>query len=182
MDPMTDAPESLLITLPRTAALKVAPASERIPAPASDAAYPIHCKLVKLHYLAFVALYGPPPAGVSVRFAIIEKPLTPRQPTYLAQHGQLASPQAAEWTMAFEAGLDRWDEAEMADPLTVLLPLEEEGELHIEVATWEAAVVGACRRLKRAGRLTELRNIAAHVGPLLPAQFNPDSPAFSEPA
>ncbi|TAL44405.1 MAG: hypothetical protein EPN91_04455 [Salinibacterium sp.] len=70
----------------------------------------------------------------------------------------------------------------MADPLTVIPALDDEGDVHVEVATWEAAVVGACRRLKSGGRLSELRNIVAHVGPLLPARFNPDSPDFALPA
>lgn len=178
---MTQTPDSLVTTANRSATLMIAPATEVIPAPASNAAYAIHKRLVALHYLALVALYGPPPSGVTVRFANIDKPHAPRQPTYFAQLGEMPDPTAVQWFAAFEAGLDRWDEVEMADPLTVIPALDDDGDVHVEVATWETAVIGACRRLKSTERLTELRHLAAHLGPLLPARFNPDSPDFSLP-
>lgn len=174
-------PHEQFIVSHQTASLKLAPAAEMIPAPSSEPAiYAIHRRLVSLHYLALVALYGPPPAGVTVRFANVDKPLQSRRPTYIAQLAEMPSREAVGWMLAFEDGLDRWDEAEFADPLTVIPGLDDSDEAHVEVAQYEAAMVGAARRLKRSGRHQELRNMAAYLGPVMPARFNPDSPAFAE--
>jgi len=182
MDPMI--PHSDQLTISRqTASLRLAPATEMIPEASSDPTiYAIHRRLVSLHYLGVVALYGAPPPGVTVRFATVEKPLHPRIPTYIAQLADMASPEALGWFMAFADGLDRWDEAELADPLTVVAPLEEDGDSHIQVAEYESALVHACRRLKRSGRHRELRHMATYLGAVMPARFNPDSPEFSEGA
>ncbi|MDP3614595.1 MAG: hypothetical protein Q8R98_22355 [Rubrivivax sp.] len=178
---MIQPPNDLLTTSIRTATLRLAPAQAIIPSPSSESAiYAIHRRLVALHYLGVVALYGPPPEGVTVRFANVEKPHSPRLPTYIAQLDQFAPTPSVEWLLAFSDGLDRWDEFEMADPLTIIPPLEEDGDSHVAVAEYEAALVGAARRLKASGRHRELRNMAAYLKAVLPARFNPDSPEFAK--
>lgn len=172
----------LTITPPTASAIfPVAPAAESIPAPSRDPQIEaILATLAALHYAAFETLYGPAPAGVSVHAVKTGQVDGPMLPTYMAQASADAGPAAIEWLEAFRAGLDRWAEVEMANPVTfVPVAGDDTGErVQATVAEYDAIIVGACRRLKQRGRVDLLRNLVIHTQGRLPDRYNPDHPSY----
>lgn len=158
---MTSAPALEVIPQTHVAYLPLAPRNAEYPKLTRDPAIAdMHLRMVRLHYLAFVALYGPPPNKVRVRSIYAGQISEPLQPMFAARALDRAPcPEALVWLDAFAHGLDAWSEAEFASPF--VLSQGRAGRLHISMQTLEQSVQGACERLARAGRARELANLKA---------------------
>lgn len=102
----------------RAGTLPLAPRQALRPAFRADPAIrEIHdCCLCDLHYLAFCALYGPPPAGARVRRVHSGLASEVLEPRYLATLSRGTDPPELAWLDSFAHGLDHWDEAAMVNP------------------------------------------------------------------
>ena len=136
--------------------------------------------LAALHYAAFAAMYGPPPQDVAVRrvdYGQAER----AAPTFLATTHIQAGAKALEWLAAFRSGLDTWMEAGFTDPVVRGAALEpsQPGQWRWGIGDYDEVVLDAASRLARAGRLRELRNLAAFRGDRLPERLDPDAAGFA---
>jgi len=174
--------ENILTATPaaRAAFLLPAPGREVIPTLTQDPEITdLYAQLVALHYAAFVAVWGPAPVDVHLEAVQITQPGGLSYSTYLARLPTFPSHSAVDWLQAFEAGLDSWAEAEMANPLTMIPAVDDANAVEVSIAAYEDVVVGACRRLKRVGRTASLRHLREHLGEAFPARFDPDHPDYS---
>lgn len=162
----------------RHALMPVAPRQATYPRHSADPSIQaMHEAIATLHWLGFVALYGPAPEGVTVKSVdtgIAGRPLAPR---LLAVAAPDAGPEARTWLDAFGCGLDRWEEAEMATPC-IFTPVAPD-KLHVHMRPRHQILAGALHRLAARGRLRELRNLRSVLGLAFPKRFDPDAPAFT---
>jgi hypothetical protein len=146
----------------RAATLPLAPRQALCPAFSPDPAIrEIHDCLCDLHYLAFRALYGPPPAGVQVRRVHSGLANDLLEPRYLATLRRGAGPHELAWLDSFAYGLDHWDEAAMANPCSFTPaggPIAD--RWRVDLMPVAELVEDAGRRLSASQRWREVENLS----------------------
>lgn len=152
---------------PRVATMAVAPAMEIVPQLTHDPSIQrIYRQLSHLHFAGIVSLYGAPPEAVHPRPIAIEAHRTKLiLPTYMASLISTAGPEAVEWFQGFEAGLSRWDEAGIEDPLSFHPedPASPEGPGFWEVADPGAVLTAALAQLRSRGASSKVQNLQRHL-------------------
>jgi hypothetical protein len=147
----------------RAATLPLAPRQALSPAFSADAAIrEIHDYLCDLHYMAFQALYGPPPAGVRVRRVHSGLAGDALEPRYLATLPNRAGRHELAWLDSFAYGLDHWDEAAMANPciFTAAGAGPTVNRWRVSLMPMAEVLGGAARRLGASHRWRELQNLS----------------------
>ena len=146
----------------RAATLPLAPRQALCPAFSLDPAIrAIHDCLCDLHYLAFRALYGTPPAGVQVRRVHSGLANELLEPRYLATLRRGAGPHGLAWLDSFAYGLDHWNEAAMVNPC-IFTPAAGPFSDRWQVTLMPVAEVleGAGRRFSASQRWREVENLS----------------------
>lgn len=135
-------------------------------------------EIAALHLAAFVTAHGPPPQSLAWEPILYGEPDALRAGHMIRLQGR-ACARSAAWMAAAGVGLETWAQAGWSNPV-VREPGPHGFETWWAVPLTEVAAEAACR-LKRSGRIEQLRNLAAHHPGLLAARLDPESPLFKLP-
>lgn len=125
-----------------------------------------------LHLVAFIAAYGCPPPGVTIK-SICDEANGPGWKAYVSEQEIDGRSRAIQidYVETFRAGLDRWNDGGFINPL--FRKADEEGQpWHIDDA--KTATYRAIRALCRQERFSAMRNLQAWLGKAYPNDWSPD--------
>ncbi len=131
-----------------------------------------------LHWIAFVALYGPQPLGVTVTWINPRKNGCGRElPYFLATITEISSDattaaQQLQWVDDFRYGLDHWNDALFANPSSTVAG--NDGQTRWQMAPAEDVIDYACSRLNAHKRFNEIRNLMRLKTVRIKEWYNPD--------
>jgi len=132
--------------------------------------------IAALHLAAFVTANGLPPQSIAYE-PVLYGEADALSAGYMIKLQGRPCARSAAWMAAARVGLESWAEAGWSNP--VVREPGPEGFAVWWTAPLSEAAADAASRLKRTGRIEQLRNLAAHLPGLLPARLDPEGPLFN---
>ena len=112
-----------------------------------SAAY-MRSQIAKIHYAAFVTVYGPAPGGIRVEEDTVINDAGVTEIVFKAIP-ETTEPAALEWVEAFRAGLSKWSEACFNDPTDIDEDESQDNEPVWYVAPYKMVTDYARSQLRR---------------------------------